>query len=229
MMSTFSRWQAELSCSGTILPLGYRDVLALQTESDSAMRDETADSPLSATSPQIGVSPEEVESQVTLARTEAVRETEARMQAELDQIRSHEHETVWRMLQDFAQSRTEYFAQVEAEVVRLALAVAAKILQHEVSVDPLALAAMVRVAIDKLHAGTKITLHVPAQDAERWSGSMKDFVPRAKIAIVGDLELRAGACSMHSELGTVDFGIDEQLQDVEQTLFGLLSKRTAKA
>ena len=228
MMSTSSRWQAETSCPTSILPLGYRDVLILQTESELEMRCETPDGQLSMTSSQIGVSPEELESQVILARAEAIRETEARMQAELDRIRLHEHETIRRTLHDFAQSRTEYFAQVEAEVVRFALAIAARVLQHEVSVDPLALAAMVKVAIDKLQAGTRITLHVPEQDAERWSDLLKDSLPQAKINIVGDLELRTGDCSMQTELGIVDFGINEQLQDIEQTLFGLLSKRPAK-
>jgi flagellar assembly protein FliH len=60
----------------------------------------------------------------------------------------------------FSEQRTEYFARVEAEVVQLALAIAAKILHREAQVDPMLVAALVRMAIEKMREGSSVTVRV---------------------------------------------------------------------
>ena len=71
-------------------------------------------------------------------------------------------------LELFKVEKKDYFSRVEAEVVHLALAIAAKILHREAQVDPLLVAALVRVAVDKLHAGSSVSVRVSPATAEKW-------------------------------------------------------------
>ena len=64
---------------------------------------------------------------------------------------------------DGLRARTdEYLAQVEQEVVRLALGVAERILHRESQLDPLLLSGAVRVALGQLAESAKVRLRVPA-------------------------------------------------------------------
>ena len=60
--------------------------------------------------------------------------------------------------------RDRYFEAVEHEVVKLALAVAARILRREAQMDPLLLTGAVRVALGQLSASTQVRSRVPAAD-----------------------------------------------------------------
>ncbi len=69
-------------------------------------------------------------------------------------------------LDEFRSQREEYFAQVEHEVVRLALAIAERILHREAQVDPLLLAGAVRVALGQLAESTEVRLRVPPRSGD---------------------------------------------------------------
>ena len=68
----------------------------------------------------------------------------------LEQRLGEVRESVRAALTDFARERAGYFEQVESEVVQLALSIARKILRREAQIDPLLLAGMVRVALDRV-------------------------------------------------------------------------------
>ncbi|HEU4636319.1 MAG TPA: hypothetical protein VFS41_09090, partial [Edaphobacter sp.] len=74
-----------------------------------------------------------------------------------------EREAVLRACEGFAQERTRYFAAVEEEVVRLSLAIAARILHREIGMDPLLLKGAVRVALEKVQGAETAVLHVPEE------------------------------------------------------------------
>jgi len=56
-------------------------------------------------------------------------------------------------LEKFKAERAAYFARIEPDVVQLALAIARKILHREAQMDPLLLAGMVRVALERVETG----------------------------------------------------------------------------
>ena len=68
----------------------------------------------------------------------------------------------------FQVERKDYFFRVESDVVQLALAISAKILHREAQVDPMLVAALVRVAIDKLHDGSIVSVRVSPLEAAKW-------------------------------------------------------------
>src|SRR5271163_1863146 len=93
----------------------------------------------------------EINELVNRARLEAVAETEASLRSEYDARSTAEAGKIREALDLFQVERKDYFARVESEVVHLALAISAKILHREAQVDRMLVAALVRVAIDKLH------------------------------------------------------------------------------
>ncbi len=78
-------------------------------------------------------------------------------------------EQVAELIQRFAEDRERYLHAVEHEVVKLALAIAARILRREAQMDPLLLTGAVRVALGQLSNTTEVKLRVPAADLELWS------------------------------------------------------------
>jgi flagellar assembly protein FliH len=73
------------------------------------------------------------------------------------------------LIESFAQERDRYLHAVEHEVVKLALAVAARILRREAQMDPLLLTGAVRVALGQLSGSTQVRLRVPAAELDLWT------------------------------------------------------------
>jgi flagellar assembly protein FliH len=129
-------------------------------------------------------------------------------------------------LRSFDQERNEYFAQAEQEVVRLALAIAARILNREALLDPLLLSGAVRVALEQLGETTGVRLRCPAGQAEAWRERLR-LMPNLPFQpeVVGDTALSPGDCRIEARIGSVDLGIRAQLEEIERGFFDLLERR----
>lgn len=129
-------------------------------------------------------------------------------------------ELIARLTEDFQLERNRYFDAVEHEVVKLALAIAARILRREAQMDPLLLTGAVRVALGQFSASTEVRLRVPAADLEMWKETMAHLpnLPVRPAVVAGD-DMQVGDCRMESELGSVDLGIQAQLGQIERGFF----------
>ena len=148
---------------------------------------------------------------------QAEREAQAALSSGADERRNQQ---IAQIAERFTQERDRYLHQVEQEVVKLALAVAARILRREAQMDPLLLTGAVRVALGQLASSTKVRLRVPPCDLEMWRQAIA-LMPRLAIrpeVLPGD-EMRTGDCLLETELGTVDLGIRSQLGEIEHGFF----------
>jgi flagellar assembly protein FliH len=129
-------------------------------------------------------------------------------------------------LGEFASVRDAYLAQVEQEVVRLALSIATRILHREAQMDALLLSGAVRVALGQLSDTTEVRLRVPAAEYELW-GEMIRLMPNLPLRpqLVADDGLSAGECMLETHLGSVDLGVKAQLAEIERGFFDLLERR----
>jgi flagellar assembly protein FliH len=129
-------------------------------------------------------------------------------------------------LEHFTASRDRYLAQVEQEVVRLALAIAARVLHREALMDPLLLAGAVRVALGQLADSTEVCLKVPAAEHEMWREMLR-LMPSLPLSpeVLADDTLTAGDCLLETHLGSVDLGVRSQLAEIERGFFDLLERR----
>ena len=172
-----------------------------------------------------GVSEKEMKAQLSVARLEAVAETEGRLKMEYEARSAEEASKIRQALALFQVERKEYFSRVESDVVQLALAISTKILHREAQVDPMLVAALVRVAIDKLHDGSSVSVRVSPAEAGKWRAFLASPLNGSTIEIVEDAHLGAADCILETELGSANFSIEAQLKEVEQGFFDLLAQR----
>jgi flagellar assembly protein FliH len=127
-------------------------------------------------------------------------------------------------LEEFRRQRDEYFGKVEQEVVKLALAIAARILNREASLDPLLLAGAVRVALGQLGETTGVRLRCPPEQSEGWR-RLLGALPAPVPAVEPDPALGPMECVLETQVGSVDLGVKAQLQEIERGFFDLLEQR----
>ena len=129
-------------------------------------------------------------------------------------------------LQTFSKDRADYFGRIEAEVVRLSLSIARKILHRESQMDPLVLTGVVHVALQKLNSDTRVRLCTHPDEVRFWSDYFKQSKDGpSRVDIVGDPSLSVGQCTLETEFGTTQISLETQLKEIEQGFFDLLEQR----
>lgn len=172
------------------------------------------------------LSPETLVQREATAREAGRQEGETKAQAAFDAHLARLRQDVAVALADFARERAAYYQQVEGEVVRLALSIARKILHREAQVDPLLLAGMVRVALERIESGTKVVVRVHPQQVSECRGYFaRHMEPHAVPEVVEDSALEMDRCVLETVLGTTELGTEVQLKEIEQGLFDLLAQR----
>lgn len=161
--------------------------------------------------------------QIEEARRSAMEVVRAECREEIEREIATERERIAKVMIQFGRERANYFASAEAEVVKLSLAIAARVLHREVRFDPLLLKGVVRVALERVEEDSAVVLRVPESAVERWRQDGKDLMPK----IVGDCQLSDGDCVLESSVGNANLGVSAQLEEVERGFFDLLAKRPA--
>jgi len=167
----------------------------------------------------------EIAALVEREKASAVLDAEQRLRKEFEQKLLAERASVAETVAGFEEQRNEYYARVEAEIVQLALSIAAKILHREAQVDPMLVAALVRIAVEKMREGSSVTLRVNPKRADSWRGYFAEFPNMSHVAVEEDASLSDQDCLLGTELGFANFGLDTQLKEVEQGFFDLLALR----
>jgi len=225
-MKNFSFSEPDLAFSIPVKEFLYRDMVtpSLAKVKESVQQGSDADrGPEHQPTP--GLSAQEVEVLVRTARLEAVTETESQLGRRSEERSDAEAAKIREALALFQEERKRYFGEVESDVVHLALAIAAKILHRESQVDPLLIAALVRVAVDKLHDGSSVSVRVSPTKSEKWRKYLANPLNGSTISIVEDSNLSPDDCILETDLGSANFSIDAQLKEVEQGFFDLLARR----
>jgi flagellar assembly protein FliH len=124
-----------------------------------------------------------------------------------------------RLVENFAREQALCLEALEPQAVRLALAIAARVLRHEAQMDPLLLTGAVRVALGQIPASARIRLLVPPADLELWTEAIA-LLPNlpVKPAVAAREVMQLGDCSLDTDLGSADLGIAAQLLEIERIL-----------
>jgi flagellar assembly protein FliH len=227
MMNMSSDALGNQELSVPVKSFSYRDIGAPAPSQVNETRQSGAEQePGQPTVPEVpGVADKEVKALLNVARLEAVAETEAHLKMEYEKRSVEEADKIRQAIELFQVERNDYFSRVESDVVQLALAISAKILHREAQVDPMLVAALVRVAIDKLHDGSSVSVRVAPAEAARWRAFLANPLNGSTIEIVEDAHLGAADCILETELGSANFNIEAQMKEVEQGFFDLLAQR----
>jgi len=212
--------------STPVSALQYRDISAHKSrdavahaESAAATEEETGKD-----QEELALSEGQLVARIEREKADAALQTEQRLRAEFEQKLVAARAPIAALIAGFEEERSHYYAQVESEIVQLALAIAAKILHREAQVDPMLLAALVRLAVEKMREGSSVTVRVGASWKQYFAG-----VPSVThVEVTEDAQLGAQDCLLETELGSANFGLDTQLKEVEQGFFDLLALRPSK-
>lgn len=222
----------------TIRPLEYRAILAAGIAADELPREE-ASPDLAPRADELAARVRELEreleersrgfaTEIEAARAEAREAGRCSERGEQAELIEGMSQALSGVLAEFAAGRDRYLAQVEREVVKLALAIAARVLHRETLMDPLLLAGAVKVALGQLSDATEVRLKVPAAEKAKWSDLLRATADLpVSPEIVADEALGAGECLLETKLGSVDLGVRGQLAEIERGFFDLLEQRSA--
>ena len=169
----------------------------------------------------VGVPEMEVEARIVAACVREREMAEARLRAEWEAREATLRTSLERTTRAFLDERTTYFAQIESEVVHLALAVARKILGREAQIDPMLLAGLVRVALDGMQGRPAVRVRVAPERVGAWQ--TVEF--REGVEVVEDAALSEEECVLATEVGEARLSFAAQLKEVEQGFLDLLGRR----
>jgi flagellar assembly protein FliH len=170
--------------------------------------------------------PEELEVKLAATRAEGIREGLQQAQQSLEQQLAGDRAKIAEAIRLFGQKTNEYYARAEVEMVHLSLAIAAKILHREAQVDRMLVAALVKVAMEKLQRGTAATVRVRPEEVADWNRYFEgNNSTDIRVEVMADPSIEVHNCILETELGTTELGLDAQLKEIEQGFFDLLAQR----
>jgi flagellar assembly protein FliH len=169
---------------------------------------------------------DEAEKREAIVRVAGEREGEAKARLAFDSQLAQVRESVLAALKEFARQRNVYYEQVEAEIVQLSLGIARRILHRESQVDPLLLAGLVRVALNKIQSGTRVVVRVHPHQVAECNGYFAHHLEAHDVPVVtADPTLEMDRCVLETELGVTELGVEVQLKEIERGLMDLLAQR----
>jgi flagellar assembly protein FliH len=130
-------------------------------------------------------------------------------------------------IEELTQVRAQMIHQTERQMVQLAMAVAKRVVQREVSLDPDLLIAMARVALERLGETAQIKIRLHPDDYEGAGAARVAQLAGSNVMILADAHLSRGGCRIESDMGVLDAGVDAQLQEIARALLGDESESTS--
>lgn len=154
------------------------------------------------------------------AREKGRAEAQAQAQVALDRAVADLRTQLTNSLDEVAQLRVTMAARAEQDLVRLALAIAQKIVQREVRVDHEIALTLTRVALSRIHsrAGAVVRLH--PDDYAYALAHRERLAGETAIELVEDRSVGPGGCIVQSEMGEIDARIEQQFAEIEQDFLG---------
>lgn len=158
---------------------------------------------------------------IDAAREEATMEARRAFEWEMEVRLGQERARVEQVSVQFAKDRERYFGAAEGQVVRLALAVARRVLAREVAADAMHLAGTVRAALARVQDGSSPVLRVSGEESEAWRAM---FVGGG-VEVVRDDSLGEGECVLETNVGRVELGVEVQMGEIERGFGELLHRQ----
>jgi flagellar assembly protein FliH len=123
-------------------------------------------------------------------------------------------------LDELTSLRAQMIHQTEHQMVQLALAVARRVVQREISLDRDLLVAMARVALDRLGESAQVTVRLSPEDFDATAAARAAQWTGTNVTVVADSRVSRGGCRIESDLGVMDAGADAQIQEIARALLG---------
>lgn len=141
--------------------------------------------------------------------TQGRQQAQAELQPVLQKLAAAIHET--------AELRGRLRGQAESDLVRLAIAIAKKILGREITADPEAIAGVVKASLERLRGQEILRVRIHPDYKSKVSENLARF-GAVRAEVVADPGCERGAVIFETTRGNLDASVDTQLREIEQGL-----------
>jgi flagellar assembly protein FliH len=135
-------------------------------------------------------------------------------------------ERLSRTIDELSQLRGHLRKEAEADMVKLSLAIARRVLRRELAVDPEALHGLVMAALEKLQGQELCRVKVHPSHAAIVKSSLQKSVTGSAIEVIPDASREPGTVIFETQRGNLDASVDSQLREIERGLADCLRKRS---
>ncbi len=129
------------------------------------------------------------------------------------------------VIAELAALRRKLRAEAEEDTVRLAIAIARRVLYRELACDSEALLGLVKAAFQKCNARETHRLRLSPQDAETVRENRARMNLPPAVEIVSDDGLARGSAIFETSRGDLDTSIDTQLGEIERGFTDVMKRR----
>lgn len=189
---------------------------------DKAVEADTAAAP--GGTERLAALEKEHEQRVRAARAAGLAEGEAagrsRAAAELQPVL----ERLARSIEEVGRLRARLRREAESDMLRLALAIARRVLHREISLDPDAMHGLVLGALEKLQGQEVSRARVHPSHAAQLVDWLRAAPGGAAVEVVADPGRQPGDVVFETGRGNLDASVDSQLQEIERGLTDRLRK-----
>jgi flagellar assembly protein FliH len=127
-------------------------------------------------------------------------------------------EKLGRTIAEISSLRVRLRREAEADLVRLALAIARRILRRELAVDPDALHGLIMGALEKLQAQEICRARVSPPHVALLKKCLEQANASAGVEIISDPSREPGTVIFETERGGLDASVDSQLREIDRGL-----------
>ncbi len=182
--------------------------------------------PPSALSPPASPPSEQLEREISRRVEEAHRrgfsEGETRGRQAATQQLQPVLERLAKSCEDIARLSPRVRHEAEADLVRLAIAIARRILRRELTVDPEALLGLAKAALSRVDARELKRVRAHPETAAWLKPRLESAGLPTRVEVVADASLEPGAVLFETTRGLLDASIETQLGEIERGFTDLL-------
>jgi flagellar assembly protein FliH len=131
------------------------------------------------------------------------------------------------IVQELAGARRKFRAEAEQDTVKLAIAIARRVLYRELSTDEDAILGLVIAAFQKLNARETQRLRLSPKDAALIEQHRASIQMPPRVEIAADASLGAGSAIFETTRGELDASIDTQLSEIDHGFADIMRRRHA--
>ena len=121
-------------------------------------------------------------------------------------------------IDELAALRPRLRQQAERDLVRLAVAIARRVVHRELTIDPQAITGLVKAALEQLSAGERMHVRVHPEDEAAVRSCLAAAGRAASVEVTGDAALERGSAILETERGNLDASAETQLAEIERGL-----------
>jgi flagellar assembly protein FliH len=153
------------------------------------------------------------------AREKAVQEVQVQFDAEVAAKVSEIREQLAGTIEQISALSGEITNRLEADLVKLALHIAKKVVGREVTIDREIAFTLVKVSLGKLHNRSIAEVHLNPEDFNFVQTHREKLDFRGSLELVEDHSISVGGCLIHTETGDIDARIESQFDEIAHGLF----------